>query len=138
MQEGNIKTKTTAIADLSKEQQSNATTRREKSMAITASQQTLKKVLDESIANDFSPFAVNFFCGLFCIITGTLILPREPWKRRKIGNVMNDNIRAQAEQQIGRPLPQGATAFDDGKGSSVVVKNGREYITTVSKRKIGF
>lgn len=31
-----------------------------------------------------------------------------------------------------------ATAYDDGKASSVKVQKGRNYLTTVSKRKIGF
>jgi hypothetical protein len=51
---------------------------------------------------------------------------------------MTPEIKAQAERQIGYSLPQGATAYDDGKGSSVAVKKGRDYITTVSKKKIGF
>jgi hypothetical protein len=51
---------------------------------------------------------------------------------------MNEDIRAVAENQLGRPLPHGATAYDDGKASSVKVQRGRDYLTTVSKRKIGF
>src|SRR5262249_32662972 len=135
--EGNIATKSKAIGSLSKEQQANATTRSEKTAAVYAGQKTLKAVLDETQMPEFFPFALNFFCGLFCILTAKMIQPRESWKRKR-GNIMNDNIRAQAERQLGRELPEGATAYDDGKGSSYVVKNGRDYVTTVSKRKIGF
>lgn len=133
MQEGNISTKQKAISSLSKDQQQSATTRAEKTAAIYASQKTLKEVLDAAAMPDFTPFAVNFFCGLFCIVTGTLIQPREPWRRS--GNIMNAKIHKAAEQKIGF-LPDGAKAYYDGKGSSIVVKEGRNYLTTLSKKDV--
>jgi hypothetical protein len=137
LDEGNISTKAKIISEFGKEQQANARSKRAESTAIVASQVTLKETLKDFSAPNFTPLAVNFFVGLFVILTGTLIQPREAWKR-KTGNVMNDAIRAQAEAQLGRQLPQGATAYDDGKGSTIAVKKGREYLTTVSKKKIGF
>jgi len=137
MTEGNVAMKSHAIGDLSTTQQKNATTRSEKTAAVYASQKNLKQMLDETAMPNFQPFAINFLVGLFCIITATLIQPREGWKRRQ-GNVMTPEIRAQAEHQLGRTIPHGATAYEDGKRSSVIVKHGRDYLTTVSKKKIGF
>jgi len=135
--EGNVSFKAKTISDFSKEQQSNAKSKRAETAAIVQGQKTLSDTLADVSKPDFTPFAINFWFGLFCIITGTMIQPREPWKRKR-GNVMTPEIKAQAERQIGYSLPQGATAYDDGKGSSVTVKKGRDYLTTVSKRKIGF
>lgn len=135
--EGNISFKAKTISDFNSTQQKNAKSKRAEVAAIVEGQQTLKQTLADVSAPNFTPFAINFWLGLFCIITGTMIQPREPW-RRKRGNVMNDNIRVQAERQLGYSLPEGASAYDDGKGSSVTVKKGRDYLTTVSKRKIGF
>jgi hypothetical protein len=133
MQEGNIATKQEAIGDLSERQQKAATTRAEKTAAVRSSQQTLKQILDETKSADFTPFAVNFFVGLFCIITGTLIQPREPWRRR--GNVMNPKVARATQQKIGF-LPDGAKAYYDGKNSSITVKQGRNYVTTLSKKDV--
>ncbi len=133
MTEGNISFKQDAITKLSTDQQKAATTKGEKSAAIYSSQRTLKKVLDESVKPDFFPFALNFFIGLFTIVTGTLIQPREPWRRS--GNIMTPRIQKAAQQKIGF-LPDGAKAYYDGKGSSIVVKSGREYLTTISKKDI--
>jgi hypothetical protein len=133
MIEGNIATKQEAITKLSTDQQQAATTRREKSTAIIGAQKTLKQVLDESVKPDFFPFALNFFIGLFTIVTGTLIQPREAWRRS--GNIMTPKIQQAATQKIGF-LPEGVKAYYDGKGSSIVIKNGREYITTISKKDV--
>ena len=137
MSEGNVSAKTKIISDFGKEQQQNARSKRAESVAIVTSQQTLRRTLDDFSAPSFAPFAINFFVGLFVLLTGTLIQPREAWKRKR-GNVMNDNIRVEAERKLGYTLPQGATAYDDGKGSTLKVQKGRDYLTTVSKRKIGF
>lgn len=136
MEEGNLSTKTAIVKDFNSEQQKNARSRKAQVAAIASGQQVMQEVLKDFKTASFIPFAVNFFFGLFVLLTGTLIQPREAWRRR--GNVMNDRIRAQAEMQLGATLPQGATAYDDGKGSTVAVKKGRQYLTTVSKRKIGF
>lgn len=133
MQEGNVSTKQKAISALSTDQQKAATTKSEKSAAIYSSQKNLKEILDATVQPDFTPFAVNFFMGLFCIVTGTLIQPREPWRKR--GNVMNDKIRGEATKKLGF-LPDGATAYYDGKASSITVKHGRQYLTTLSKKDI--
>lgn len=133
MVEGNISTKQDAISKLSTDQQKAATTKREKSAAIYASQKTLKEVLDESATPDFFPFALNFAVGLFCLVTGTLIQPREPWRRR--GNIMTPAIAKAAEKKIGF-LQDGTKAYYDGKGSSIIIKNGREYVTTISKKDV--
>jgi hypothetical protein len=133
MVEGNISTKQDAITKLSKEQQSAATTRSEKSAAIYGAQKTLKQVLDESVKPDFFSFALNFFVGLFCIVTGTFIQPREPWRRS--GNIMTPKIQEAAKKKVGF-LPDGTKAYYDGKGSSIVLKNGREYLTTISKKDV--
>jgi len=137
LDEGNLSTKTKIISEFGKEQQTNARSKRAESAAVVASQATLKETLKDFSAPNFTPLAVNFFAGLFVILTGTLIQPREAWKR-KTGNVMNDRIRAQAEMQLGQALPEGATAYDDGKGSGIKVQVGRQYLTNVSKKKIGF
>jgi hypothetical protein len=137
MSEGNISTKAHIISDFGKEQQTAARSKRAETMAVIQSQKTLQETLKDFSAPSFAPFAVNFFFGLFVLLTGTLIQPGEAWKRKR-GNVMNEDIRAVAENQLGRPLPHGATAYDDGKASSVKVQKGRDYLTTVSKRKIGF
>lgn len=136
MNEGNLSTKTAIVKDFNKEQQSNAKSKKAQVAAIVAGQSTMNEVLKDFKSQSFAPFAVNFIAGLFVLLTGTLIQPREAWRRR--GNVMNERIRVQAESQIGSPLPQGATAYDDGKGSTLKVQKGRQYLTTVSKRKIGF
>ena len=136
MEEGNLSTKTSIVKDFNKEQQQNAKSRRAQVAAIASGQQVMTEVLKDFKTISFIPFAVNFFFGLFVLLTGTLIQPREAWRRR--GNVMNDKVRAQAEFQLGQLLPQGAVAYDDGKGSTIKVQNGRQYLTTVSKRKIGF
>ena len=136
MEEGNLSTKTTIVKDFNDSQQKNAKSRKAQVAAITSGQKVITEVLKDFKTSSFIPFAVNFFFGLFVLLTGTLIQPREAWRRR--GNVMNERIRAQAENQIGAPLPQGAVAYDDGKGSTVKVQKGRQYLTTVSKRKIGF
>lgn len=133
MIEGNVSTKQEAITKLSTDQQKAATTKTEKSAAIYSSQRTLKKVLDESIKPDFFPFAMNFFVGLFCIVTGTMIQPREPWRRR--GNVMTPQVQKAAEAKIGF-LPDGAKAYYDGKSSSIKIQSGRNYLTTVSKKDV--
>lgn len=133
MVEGNIATKQDAITKLSVDQQKAATTRGEKSAAIYASQKTLKQVLDESVKPDFFPFALNFFVGLFCLVTGTMIQPREQWRRR--GNIMTPAIQKAAEKKVGF-LKDGAKAYYDGKGSSIIIKNGREYVTTISKKDV--
>lgn len=137
MSEGNITTKAKIIGDFGKEQQQNAKSKRAEATAIISSQKTLQDTLKDFTAPSFTPFAINFFVGLFVLLTGTLIQPREAWKRKR-GNVMNDNVRAEAEKKLGYSLPQGATAYDDGKSSSLKVQKGRDYLTTVSKRKIGF
>lgn len=136
MEEGNLSSKSKLLSDFSTTQQKNARSRRAESIAIVTGQQTVKELLKDASNVSFIPFAVNFFFGLFVLLTGTLIQPREAWRRR--GNVMSDRVRAQAELQLGAPLPQGATAYDDGKGSTAKVQKGRQYLTTVSKRKIGF
>src|SRR5215510_2880289 len=136
MNEGNISAKSKIISDFSTNQQNAAHSKTAQIVAINGNQKELQKLLKDFSATDFAPFAANFFFGLFCLLTGTLIQPREAWKRKR-GNVMTPEIKAQAERQIGYSLPQGATAYDDGKGSSVTVKNGRDYVTTVSKRKVG-
>jgi hypothetical protein len=137
MAEGNISTKAHIISDFGKEQQTAARSKRAEAMVVIQSQKTLQETLKDFSAPSFAPFAINFFFGLFVLLTGTLIQPGETWKRKR-GNVMNEDIRLVAENQLGRPLPQGATAYDDGKASSVKVQRGRDYLTTVSKRKIGF
>lgn len=137
MNEGNLASKAKVISDFSKEQQSAAATKREKALAIRGNQETLKETMKEFTSPSFTPFAVNFFMGLLAIIIGTTILPYD-FRKRKTGNIMNPEIKAQAEKQLGFELPSGATAYDDGKGSSVTVRNGRQYLTTVSKKKIGF
>jgi len=137
MNEGNLSFKTKLASDFNKEQQANARSKKAQVAAIVAGQTTLNETLKDFGKPDFTPFAVNFFVGLFVLLTGTLIQPREAWKR-KTGNVMNERVRAQAEMQLGAPLPQGATAYDDGKGSGIKVQNGRQYLTNVSKRKVGF
>jgi hypothetical protein len=137
LDEGNVTSKAKIIDDFSAKQQQNAKSKRAESVAIITSQKTLQRTLEDFSAPSFVPFALNFFVGLFVLLTGTLIQPREAWKRKR-GNVMNEDIRAVAENQLGRPLPQGATAYDDGKASSVKVQKGRDYLTTVSKRRIGF
>jgi uncharacterized membrane protein YdcZ (DUF606 family) len=137
MEEGNASFKTKLLSDFNKEQQVNAKSKRAQIAAIAAGQASLNETLKGFAKPDFTPFAVNFFVGLFVLLTGTLIQPREAWKR-KTGNVMNDRVRAQAELQLGQPLPIGATAYDDGKGSGIKVQKGRQYLTNVSKRKIGF
>ena len=136
MEEGNLSTKTTIVKDFSKEQQQNAKSRRAQVAAIASGQQVMTEVLKDFKTMSFVPFAVNFFFGLFVLLTGTLIQPREAWRRR--GNVMSDRVRAQAEHQLGQSLPDGAVAYDDGKGSTIKVQKGRQYLTSVSKRKIGF
>lgn len=136
MEEGNLSTKTAIVKDFNKEQQQNAKSRKAQVAAIASGQQVMTEVLKDFKTASFVPFAINFFFGLFVLLTGKLIQPREAWRRR--GNVMSDRVRAQAEMQIGQSLPQGATAYDDGKGSTIAVKQGRKYLTTVSKRKIGF
>ena len=136
LSEGNMTAKAKIIDDFGTKQQQNARSKRAESTAIIVSQKTLQDTLKDFSAPSFGPFALNFFVGLFVLLTGTLIQPREAWKRKR-GNVMSDDVRVAAEKQIGFALPQGATAYDDGKGSSIVIKNGREYIATVSKRKIG-
>jgi hypothetical protein len=133
MVEGNIATKQEAITKLSNDQKQAATTRFEKSAAIYGAQKTLKQVLDESVKPDFFPFALNFFIGLFTIVTGTLIQPREPWRRA--GNVMTPRIQKAVEKKIGF-LPENAKAYYDGKSSSIKVQDGRTYLTTVSKKDI--
>ena len=137
MSEGNITAKSKIISDFGKEQQQNARSKRAETAVIFASQKTLQDTLKDFSAPSFAPFALNFFVGLFVLLTGTLIQPREAWKRKR-GNVMNDNVRAEAEKKLGYSLPQGATAYDDGKSTSLKVQKGRDYLTTVSKRKIGF
>lgn len=137
IEEGNISTKGKIISEFSKEQQTNAKSKRAEMTAIIQGRKALDNALEDFAAPNFTPLAINFFIGLFVLLTGTLIQPREAWKRKR-GNVMNENIRAVAESQTGYPLPQGATAYDDGKGSSVKVQKGRDYVTTVSKKKIGF
>lgn len=136
MEEGNLSAKSAVVKDFNQSQQKNARGRTAQVAAIASGQQVMQDVLKDFKTVSFVPFAVNFFFGLFTLLTGTLIQPREVWRRR--GNVMSDRVRAQAEMQIGQPLPQGATAYDDGKGSTIAVKKGRQYLTTVSKRKIGF
>lgn len=136
MEDGNLSTKTAIVKDFNKEQQQNARSRKAQVAAIASGQQVMSEVLKDFKTVSFIPFAINFFFGLFVLLTGTLIQPREVWRRR--GNVMSDRVRAQAEMQLGQPLPQGAVAYDDGKGSTIAVKKGRQYLTTVSKRKIGF
>ena len=136
MEEGNLSTKTSIVKDFNKEQQQNARSRKAQVAAIVSGQQTITEVLKDFKTISFVPFAVNFFFGLFVLLTGTLIQPREAWRRR--GNVMSDRVRAQAEYQLGESLPQGAAAYDDGKGSTIKVQKGRQYLTSVSKRKIGF
>ena len=136
MEEGNLSTKTAIVKDFNKDQQQNARSRKAQVAAIASGQQVMTEVLKDIQTPSFTPFAVNFFYGLFVLLTGTLIQPRETWRRR--GNVMNDRVRAQAELQLGQSLPQGAVAYDDGKGSTIKVQNGRQYLTSVSKRKIGF
>jgi hypothetical protein len=137
MNEGNLSFKTKLASEFNEKQQANARSSKAQVAAIVAGQTTLNETLKDFGKVDFTPFAVNFFAGLFVLLTGTLIQPREPW-RRKTGNVMNDRVRAQAETQLGYPLPQGATAYDDGKGTGIKVQKGRQYLTNVSKRKIGF
>lgn len=136
MEEGNLSTKTAIVKDFNQAQQKNARGKTAQVAAIASGQQVMTEVLKDFKTASFVPFAVNFFFGLFVLLTGTLIQPREAWRRR--GNVMSDRIRAQAENQLGMQLPQGATAYDDGKGSTITVKKGRQYLTTVSKRKIGY
>lgn len=136
MSEGNITTKAKIIGDFGKEQQQNARSKRAETAAVFASQKTLQDTLKDFSAPSFAPFALNFFVGLFVLLTGTLIQPREAWKRKR-GNVMNEQIRSEAERKIGFALPDGATAYDDGKSSSLKIQKGRDYITTVSKKKIG-
>ncbi len=132
MNEGNVSAKSKIISDFSKEQQSAAQSKRAETAAIYGNQKEMEKLLKDFSATDFAPFAANFFYGLFCLLTGTLIQPREPWKRKR-GNVMTSEIKAKAERKLGFAIPESATAYDDGKGSSITVKNGREYLTTVSK-----
>lgn len=136
MEEGNLSNRAAIVKDFNQGQQKNARGKTAQVAAIASGQQVIQDVLKDAKAPDFTPFAVNFFVGLFVLLTGTLIQPREVWRRR--GNVMSDRVRAQAEMQLGQQLPQGATAYDDGKGSTIAVKKGRQYLTTVSKRKIGF
>ena len=131
MNEGNISAKSKIISDFSKEQQSAAQSKSAERMAIIGNQKEMQKLLKDFSATDFAPFAANFFFGLFCLLTGTLIQPREAWRKR--GNVMTPEIKARAERKLGFTIPENAKAYDDGKGSSVTVKNGREYLTTVSK-----
>ncbi len=137
MNEGNLSFKTKIASEFNKEQQANAKSKKAQVAAIVAGQTTLNETLKDFGKPDFTPFAINFFVGLFVLLTGTLIQPREAWKR-KTGNVMNERVRAQAEMQLGAPLPQGATAYDDGKGTGIKVQKGRQYLTNVSKRKVGF
>jgi hypothetical protein len=103
---------------------------------ITRSQRTreLRSVLRDMKTTEFAPFAINFLYGLFCIVTGTLIQPREPWTRRR-GNQMSPQVRAAAQSKIGF-VPETAKAYDDGKGYTMVIKNGREYLGTISKKDI--
>ena len=136
MEEGNLSTKTAIVKDFNKGQQENAKSRKAQIAAIASGQKVMTEVLKDFKIASFIPFAVNFFFGLFVLLTGTLIQPREAWRRR--GNVMSDRVRAQAELQLGQALPQGTVAYDDGKGSTIKVQKGRQYLTSVSKRKIGF
>jgi hypothetical protein len=135
MNEGNVATKSQILSDFSTKQQSSATTRSEKATAIYAGQKAIQQTLKDFTAPSFAPFAINFFFGLFVILTATLIQPREPWKRkqRNSGNVMTPEIKAKAEHKLGFAIPDSATAYQDGKGSSVMVKDGRDYLTTVRK-----
>lgn len=137
LDEGNMSSKAKIIDDFSTKQQQNAKSKRAESVVIITSQKTLQRTLEDFSAPSFGPFALNFFVGLFVLLTGTLIQPREAWKRKR-GNVMNENIRVEAERKLGYSLPIGATAYDDGKSSSLKIQKGRDYLTTVSKRKIGF
>lgn len=135
MEERNTHQKTNAIATLSKEQQSKAKTKRERTLAIKESQNTLNETLKGIQATDFTPFAVNFLYGLFCIVTGTLIQPREPWKRRKGAVPLSTEAKAKIEGKIGF-LPDTAKAYDDGKGGSVIIKDGRNYLGSISRKEI--
>ena len=106
-----------------------------KERVIGKSQETLEEVVKTAKNPEFTPFLVNFFVGLFTIVTLGLIQPREPWKRRK-GNQMTPDLKAKAETKLGFALPEGAKAFDDGKGSSVILKKGREYLGSIPRKDI--
>jgi len=133
VEEGTLKNKAQIITETSKEEKATATSRRERIAIATASSDTLRETLKEVKAPSFAPFAVNFFFGLFCILTGALIQPREPWKRKQ-GNQLTPELRAQVKQKIGMEPPATARAYHNGRGDSFIIKNGRDYITSVSAR----
>ena|SRR5215475_1073537 len=134
MEEGNLRVKTDAISKLSQDQQEKAQTSGERRYAMKTGQNTLDKTLQGMKTESFAPFAINFVMGLFAIITGTLIQPREPW-RRKQGNQMTTQVRARAQQKIGY-VPEGARAYDNGRGDALLIKHGREYLGTIPKEKM--
>jgi amino acid transporter len=133
VEENSLKTKAAIITQASKEEKATAQSRQERTAIALSSNRTLQEILKESKAQNFTPFAINFFFGLLCILTGALIQPREPWKR-KSGNQLTPELRERARQKMGFDLPDTAKAYHNGRGDSYLIKNGREYITSVSAR----
>lgn len=132
MSDRSVGSKKEILAETTQKNAELAKTAKERRQAIKSNETLTDKIISEIKAEDFTPFAVNFICGLFCILTASLIQPRQPWTRKR-GNQMTPELKAKAEKKIGFVLPDGATAYEDGKGSSLIVKNGRTYLGTVPK-----